>query len=171
MKAPMLKRRLNPFLLAATVLVLSLLAGLSVMYQGQLSNVLSDKKELQQELDQKNQRIASLQQENANLSKDLRIARSDQQQTQKLLDNAEQDIRSLNSTIEELRGDIDEQEDRIATLNTRINELQLNITDLRLTVNDLNGSIAELCEADFDLNGTEEDTYVEACEEHGHGDP
>jgi len=39
MKTPVLKRRLNPFLLATTVLVLSLLAGLSVMYQGQLSDI------------------------------------------------------------------------------------------------------------------------------------
>ncbi len=165
MKAPMLKRRLNPFLLAATVLVLSLLAGLSVMYQGQLSNVLSDKKELQQELDQKNQRIATLQQENANLSSDLQNARADLDRYTRLYRNAQNDISSLNSTIEDLRGDIENQEEQIASLNSRIEDLKLNITTLQLEVNDLEDSLSIICETS-ENNLTE--TSEEECESQGY---
>jgi len=71
MKTPVLKRRLNPFLLATTVLVLSLLAGLSVMYQGQLSDILSDKKSIQQQLDDRNQEVSNLESENSDLTQQI----------------------------------------------------------------------------------------------------
>ncbi|MFB6207943.1 MAG: hypothetical protein ABEJ69_01190, partial [Candidatus Nanohaloarchaea archaeon] len=71
METPLLKRRLNPFLLISTVLVLSLLAGMSVVYQSQLHDLVSSKKDLSQELQQKNQRIAELEARNSNLSSRL----------------------------------------------------------------------------------------------------
>ncbi len=100
MKTPMLKRRLNPFLLISTVLILSLLAGLSVLYQGQLDNVVSQKEDLSEELQEKNERIAELQQETTNLTMEL-------EDTESELDRYVDLYESENERREELQQEVD----------------------------------------------------------------
>lgn len=99
METPLLKRRLNPFLLVSTVLVLSLLAGLSVVYQSQLNDLVSSKKDLKTRLDQKENVIQSLKDERSNLS------------TQ---------VSDLNQSLEKTNSIISSKESRISTLETRL---------------------------------------------------
>lgn len=137
MKTPMLKRRLNPFLLASTVLVLSLLAGLAVTWQGQLSELVSEKKNLSTELEEKNSRIEKLEAEKSNLTeKSSTLAETVSQlkglnsqlnatikekeakiiSLENIIDDKEQDIKDLNETNEELRDNLSAME--VAFLDT-----------------------------------------------------
>lgn len=68
MEAPLLKRRLNPFLLISTVVVLSLLAGLSVLYQSELNDLVTERKNLSATLEDRNQKINELETEVDNLT-------------------------------------------------------------------------------------------------------
>jgi len=137
MKTPVLKRRLNPFLLATTVLVLSLLAGLSVMYQGQLSDILSDKKNLQQQLEDREQEVSNLKAENANLS----------QQVQEK-DNRINDLASESSNLE---SEVSSLESDVSTLETELSQKEKRILELENKTEDfefLNGSMSTICTDD-----------------------
>ena len=125
-KTPLLKRRLNPFLLASTVLVLSLLAGLSVMYQGQLSDLVGDKKSLNEEIEQKTQEIAELENETSRLSTQLETAQSDRGQLQNQLTDREAQIDSLNTQIADKNQEISGLEDERDSLETELAEAESN---------------------------------------------
>ncbi len=149
---PLLKRRLNPFLLASTILILSLLAGLSVLYQGQLSDMLSEKKSLQEELETKNQRISTLQARNSNLSTELRTKSNDLQETLRLYNSEREQRLTLENETDELESEID--------------SLEANISDKMETVNDLNQSLGTICDLEYE-NMTSDLSQGE-CEEWGH---
>lgn len=131
----MLKRHLNPFLLVSVVLILSLLAGLSVLYQGQLNNLVTDKKELSQELNQKNQQITQLKQQKSNLSTKLESTESDLQRYIELYKSEEKQRKSLQDRVEDLEQQVEElrvDQGLVEDLNTTIglicidNETQLS---------------------------------------------
>lgn len=158
MNTPVLKRRLNPFLLATTVLVLSLLAGLSVMYQGQLSDILSDKNSLEQQLEDKNQRLSDLQAENANLSQEL-------QQKNNRISNLASESSNLESEVNSLEDDIETLESQNTELEIEISALENETENLNLTVTRINLSLGEICEDDY-YNMT--DSSQDECDQWGH---
>ncbi|MFB6291934.1 MAG: hypothetical protein ABEI58_00910 [Candidatus Nanohaloarchaea archaeon] len=149
---PMLKRRLNPFLLASTILILSLLAGLSVLYQGQLSDMLSEKKQLKNELEEKKERISTLQARNANLSKELRTTENDRQRVLRLYESEKKKRLALENQTE--------------TLKKRIDSLESNVSDKLELVNELNESIGTICDLEYEnMTST---LSQDQCEEWGH---
>ena len=157
METPVLKRRLNPFLLASTVLVLSLLAGLSVMYQGQLSDILQEKKDLNSTLDEKNARISTLEGRISNLTNETAQLETDLQDYVSRTENLEGTVDSLNEQINNLEDDKEE-------LNLEIEELEKQNKDLDSQVVELNGTLQWICE-DSDNNLTEDSE--ESCESRG----
>lgn len=153
----MLKRRLNPFLVAATVLILALLAGLSVLYQGQLSDVLSEKKDLNEKLDRKNEEISELKQQKSNLTEEL--------------SNREQDIdayvsenQELKNQISSLESDISELESEKSDLEDQISDLDSEIDDLEVDISSINDTLEDIC--DFENNTVRDGD--EKCEDWGH---
>ena len=132
MEAPLLKRRLNPFLLVSTVVVLSLLAGLSVLYQSELNDLVTDRKNLSSTIEEKNSRIASLESQVDNLS----IRSSDLNQSVKNLREGLAEristIEEKNSTIEQLRNDLEEKNRSVESLRAENQELNNTINDMRL---------------------------------------
>lgn len=154
MSTPLLKRRLNPFLLASTVLVLSLLAGLSVMYQGQLSQLVDTRSDLSSELEQKNQRLSKLQEENSELRSSLRNINTRLNQSIRESENLQRKVNNLESENSELE--------------TRIENLSAEVGNLSETVDEVNESLEYVCEVN-DNNLTEESQ--EHCNYWGHEVP
>lgn len=126
MDAPMLKRRLNPFLLVSTVLILSLLAGLSVFYQGSLNDRSNQIGELRQELQSRDERIQQLQQEKSNVSRTLR-QKNDR-------------ITNLESLLASKREEVDQLSQRITTLESQLEEAS-STSNATLHVNNTLGRI------------------------------
>lgn len=108
MKTPMLKRRLNPFLLVSTVLILSLLAGLSVLYQGQLNNLVTDKKDLKQQLNEKDTKISELEQEKKNLTRQIREKDNEIQRLKSLLASKKQEVEKLSQQVTRLQNQLEQ---------------------------------------------------------------
>lgn len=148
MKTPLLKRHLNPFLLVSTVLILSLLAGLSVLYQGQLDTMVSERQQLSQELQDKNQRIAQLKQEKSNLSTSLGDTESD-----------------LERYIDLYKTEKNKRE----TLENDVSELETQIEDLKKfkqLSEDLKQSLGDIC--DLEYENMTSDFSKQECEDWGH---
>lgn len=151
MEAPMLKRRLNPFLLATTILVLSLLAGLSVMYSGVIEDKVEQTRNLNETLEQKNQKLADLKQEKAELNKKLTNRQQD-------VDRYVSIVRDLNSTVEELKTEK-------ANLESEVENLEANLSNTSDTLEDLNTTFGLVCSTEGEnLSETNE----QRCENWGH---
>ena len=126
-----LKRKLNPFLLITTVLVLAILAGSSVFYQTELNDIVESKNQLNTQLENKTQKISSLQKTNENLSKE---------------------VSSKNTRIDRLEQTNIDKENKINNLNNEINELDSTMSNLRQEKNNMNQEISELENELEDLN-------------------
>lgn len=126
----MLKRRLNPFLLASTVLVLSLLAGLAVLWQGQLSELVSDKKNLSTEIEEKNQKISSLQAEKSNLSEETSTLKDAVKQLKGLNSQLNATIKERDAKISSLESIVDDKDEEIEGLEDTNEELRENVSDI-----------------------------------------
>ncbi len=157
MNTPVLKRRLNPFLLATTVLVLSLLAGLSVMYQGQLSDILSDKNNLEEQLEDKKQEVSNLEAENSNLSQEI-------QEKDNRISNLASESSSLESEVSSLESDVETLETELSQKDAEILELENQTDELELQIEYMNLTIEEICE---NGNNTIQDGD-DRCEEWSH---
>lgn len=146
MRRPMLKRQLNPFLLISIVAVLSLLAALSVVYQGQLNDLLTDNQDLSQELEEEQELVSQLESENQNLTQQLRDTRSDLEETQQLYQNEQ--------------GKREDLESRVDNLQTRVS----NLEEFEEQAENLNESLEVTC---LDNNNLTAFAQSE-CEEWGH---
>lgn len=147
METPLLKRRLNPFLLVSTVLILSLLAGLSVLYQGHLNNVETKKKDLKQQLQEKKERIAEIKQQKTNLSTEVRET---EDELQRYID--------LYKTEKKQRKELQEQ---VKSLESQIENIQSSGSALE----DLNNTLAVIC---IDSNNQLTSDSISRCHSHGH---
>ena len=157
MNTPVLKRRLNPFLLATTVLVLSLLAGLSVMYQGQLSDILSDKNSLQQQLEERNQEVSNLQAENSNLSQQI-------QEKDNRISNLASESSNLESEVESLESDVSTLETELSEREEEILQLEDRNTNLTVDLAAMNETLRDICSSENNTINDGDDN----CEEWGH---
>jgi len=158
METPLLKRRLNPILRISTVLTLALIAGMSVVYQDQLNNLVSDNKDLQQQLEDRKQTIEGLESENEDLEDRASTLNSTSNQLQELIDEKNQTIEEQDSTITSLRDDNQDLENQVEGLNSTVVDLEANISEIE---NDLE----DICEND-DNNLT--DGSDETCEDYGY---
>lgn len=138
METPLLKRRLNPFLLVSTVLVLSLLAGMSVLYQSQLNDLVSSNKNLEGTLEEKNSRISTLEAQVANMSSTLEDLNQSLQQSNRILREERNESEQRQSTIETL-------ENIVSSQNNTIQSLQGNLTNLTQHADAVNQSLEFVC--------------------------
>lgn len=130
MKAPLLKRRLNPFLLASIVLILSLLAGLSVLYQGKLSDLVSDNRNLTEELQDRKDRINSLEADKSNLSSKLETTEEDLDRYITLYNQEKDKRETLNQKVSTLEDERDGLEDKIDSLEATVTEINTTLGDI-----------------------------------------
>jgi len=158
MSKTLLKRRLNPFLIASTILVLSLLAGLSVMWQGQLQNVNEEKGALEGTIEEKNQRIAELENRTSDLQNETSTLRGELDRYTGLYEEADSERESLENEISDLESDIEDKENEISGLESDIDNLEDTITSI-------NASLYEIC---TDTNTTLSEDSEDECKEWGH---
>lgn len=156
METPLLKRRLNPFLLISTVVVLSLLAGLSVLYQSELNDLVTDRKNLSSTLEEKNSQIADLESQVNNLSS----RSSDLNQS---VENLRTSLTQKINTLEQKNSTIDRLRESVAGNNDTIEALRQENQELNSTVNDMRLDFGILCEGDSNLT----DSGQETCEDYG----
>lgn len=156
MDAPLLKRRLNPFLLISTVVVLSLLAGLSVLYQSELNELVTDRKNLSSTLEEKNSRIDSLEGQIENLS-----GRSTE--LNESVENLRTDLADRITSLEQKNATIENLRETVAENNETIESLRQSNEMLNSTVNSMRLDFGTLCENDANnLTQSSEDK----CEEY-----
>lgn len=138
METPLLKRRLNPFLLISTVLVLSLLAGMSVLYQSQLNDLVSSNKDLKGTLEEKNSRIATLEGRVSNLTTRVETLNQSLQKSNMILAEEQNENQQQQSLIESLRT-------RLNNTNSTLQALQANYTNLSQHADEINQSLQFIC--------------------------
>lgn len=161
MKEHLLKRKLNPFLLITTVLVLSILAGLSVMYQSELSNLVSTRNTLQNELNQQTEKAKSLQNMNENLNSTIRTL-------EESISEKNQEINQKDQTISDLQENLEQTETRLERIESQYSAINGTVDELNSTIDTLNYSLGVICS-----NNTLVDEYGDAevqCSARGHID-
>lgn len=146
MKSPMLKRRLNPFLLATIILVLSILAALSVLWQGNLTQLQTEKNNLSATLNESQQLVSDLEEENKNLSERI--------------NSLENDLETYTEESELLRS-------RIDSLNSTVDSIQEENRELEQENQELSGVNDTLGFVCNDVNNTIENGQA-ICDRHGH---
>jgi len=129
----LLKRRLNPFLLLTTVIGLSLLAGLSIIYQTQFDEVTSEKQSLEEklveaeaELENKRQNTTSLETRNNELQTEV-------SELEEQLNNQDESAEGLESEVERLESENSELQDERNEYRSDFNTVR---SDLRTICDD-----------------------------------
>ncbi|MDY6761658.1 MAG: hypothetical protein SVY41_01290 [Candidatus Nanohaloarchaea archaeon] len=157
-----LRRRLNPFLLVSTVVVLAILAGLSVTYQDVLSEKVSTNQQLRETVQEKKARIATLENRTANLSsaltaarQDLRVTVNETQRQEQVITDLESTVASLNDTVQSLQATVASQEASIADLKDTVAEQEDEIAALE-------DNLTVICEDVPEANMT--DAAADACD-------
>lgn len=158
METPLLKRRLNPILLISTVLTLALIAGMSVVYQDQLNNIVSDNKDLEQQLEERKHTIEGLESENEDLKDRASTLNSTSNQLQDLIDEKNQTIEEQESTITSLGSEKEDLQNQVDSMNQTIRDLEGNLSEVK---NDLE----DICEDD-DNNLTDSSDGI--CDDRGY---
>lgn len=151
MAQPILKRRLNPFLLISTVAALSLLAGVSVLYQDQINTRTNKIQELNQTAQNLNSSFLEKKAELENRSIKLREYENEisQLKTQK---------QALNTTIQQKNQEIGDLEDQLE-------ESQQN-TQAEQKLEEMNASLQTVCF--LGETWSSRDVAVNNCQEWGH---
>lgn len=134
----LLKRRLNPFLLLTTVIGLSLLVGLSIIYQTQFDEVTSERQNLQEELNQVRENLNNTQQR-------LNATRGNEEQLQEQISELESQLQNRSQSTESLEQRITELENQTQTLKESRNEYR---EDLSLA----KSNILQICRQEENLN-------------------
>ncbi len=126
----LLKRRLNPFLLVTTVIVLALLAGLSIIYQTQFDDIVSDKQSMQEELYQERAAAGELEnktdaqnQEISNLENRTEELEEEAEEAQMSSEERDDTVESLQGQIENLEGELGEVRDERDTLDLQMTNI------------------------------------------------
>lgn len=149
MAQPLLKRRLNPFLLISTVAALSLLAGVSVLYQDQIS--------------QKTNQVENINQTKAELQTEINEMEAQLQNRSIRMTELEKQINSLEAEKNSLNNTIGEKDQKIQELESQVQEAQDN-SELEDTIDDINSSLSFVCAV---YSGGDPSVEGE-CQDHNH---
>jgi len=151
MAQPILKRRLNPLLLISTVAALSLLAGVSVLYQDQISQSGEELNQIQNEKTELNNTVRRLEAEKQNQSVEIN----------RLQDRVE----TLNTEKDSLNDTIQQKNQEISNLESRLQEVREEAKNSD-QVDSINQSLATVCA--LGETWKLEDRAREDCQEWGH---
>lgn len=142
MAVPVLKRKLNPFLLTSLMLVLCILVAVSVVYQAELSDISGENQQLKNSLEEE-QRL------NSQLSEQLdRINNS--------LQNTESELSGLESNYTKLQDDFSE-------LEAENQVLEEELSTAENSIESLNNSLETICTGSSNLTASAENQ----CTKHG----
>ena len=159
MRDRLLKRKLNPFLLVTTVMVLAILAGLTVMYQQELGDLVGTKDNLTTELQDTE---AELEQARENIS-ELRNTRESLNSEISNLSTTLENVReSKNSEISNLEGTLEDVRDERDNWRQQYEQSSNESDELRNERDELLFSLELVC---GDLN--ESKNSYDRCERHG----
>lgn len=159
MRDKLLKRKLNPFLLITTVMVLAILAGLSVMYQQELGELVGTKDNLSTELKDTE---AELEQARKNITR-LRDTRGSLNSEIENLTTTLENVReSKNSEISGLEGDLEEARSERDNWKQKFEDKNETAATLEKENSDLSNALTFVC---GDLN--ESESSYDYCEQHG----
>ncbi len=126
----LLKRRLNPFLLLTTVVGLSLLVGLSIVYQTQFEEIAGERSDKETEIQELNNKIDSLNQNNTILTE-----RNEELENRTIeLEDEIESIESEESGLEEQVGNLQNQTDQ---LREERNEYRDDFESIQLDIRQL----------------------------------
>ncbi|MEF8880443.1 MAG: hypothetical protein V5A72_01260 [Candidatus Nanohaloarchaea archaeon] len=161
MAQALLKRRLNPLLLISVVAALSLLAGVSVIYQDQLNDKITE--------------IDNLEEEKLNLNKSLNqtewklsLKESELQDTTLELGSVKDNLSDVKEERENLSDRLGDRKVEIDNLEEEVRELESNLSDfegVKAEVDALNASLGEICGELDPENATDAE---DECEEWGY---
>ncbi len=115
MSTRLLKRKLNPFLTVSLVIVISLLAGVSVVYQANLSEITDQRISLEEDLEEKNNSLTDLESNYETLTLNY------EEKTNKT-NELEDDVNSLENQVSDLQIDVSELD---AANNTKFEEIEV----------------------------------------------
>ena len=149
MAQPLLKRRLNPFLLISTVAALSLLAGVSVLYQDQISQKTSQVEDI-------NQTRVELQ-----ATIDEQEVRIENQSRQ--MNALENNIQQLQDERQEINSTLTEKEETIQDLQRQLRDANQN-EELETRIDNMNESIGFFC---YNMD-TQSDEFLDECSQWGY---
>lgn len=148
MAQPILKRRLNPLLLISTVAALSLLAGVSVLYQDQIS--------------QRGDRLNQVESEKNELNNTIDRLEAEKQNQTVEINRLEDRIDTLNTEKDSLNDTIQQRNQEISNLESQLDEAQRNSASEE-RVESLNTSLGVMCSQISPSN-----VGVNQCDDHGH---
>ncbi|MFB6159268.1 MAG: hypothetical protein ABEJ95_06465 [Candidatus Nanohalobium sp.] len=155
MSTPILKRRLNPLLLISTVAALSLLAGVSVVYQDKLSEAHDIKREINQSLQEKSREVERLEAVVSNRTARLSSLKDNVSRLKKVVEDK-------SSELERVRDMLGERNSTVKDLRNRLEEERAE-PNMSKTVERLNTSLAVVC-----TRLSPSDDESEWCTRHGH---
>ncbi|WP_414837525.1 hypothetical protein ACK3SF_04610 [Candidatus Nanosalina sp. VS9-1] len=157
MRDKLLKRKLNPFLLVTTVMVLAILAGLSVMYQQELGELVGTKdnlstqlKDTEAELEQAQQNITRLRDTRDRLNSEISNLSTT---LENVRESKNSEISGLEDDLQQARNERDSWRERFEETNSSLEQVKTErdelLFSLELVCSDLNESASsfEECEA------------------------
>jgi septal ring factor EnvC (AmiA/AmiB activator) len=157
MAQPILKRRLNPFLLISTVAALSLLAGVAVISQDRIAAVQEEKNNWQEKFNERNNTIQRLSLENENKSRQITALEQNISETTQELNTARSELQNKTERIENLEAQLDQQSQQSSFDQSA-----------RETIRELNSSIQIICEWGDPESGVEGQTAASECQNYGY---
>lgn len=157
MAQPILKRRLNPFLLISTVAALSLLAGVAVLAQDQVNNIQNQKVNIQTAFEEVNQTVERLRLENENKSRKIKALEQNISSTSQELNTAKSELQNKTERIENLEAQLDQQSQQSSFDQSA-----------RETISELNTSVQVLCQWGEPADEDNRLSMRSACNKWGH---
>lgn len=156
MEQDLLKRKLNPFLLITTVLVLAILAGSSVIYQQELGelvgttdNLSTQLQNTKAELEQARENVSDLREIRSNLENDVAELETE---LADLEESTSEEIEGLESDLEDARTERDDAQEQVSTLEDEVDQWQEDynavLLSLELVCGDLNESKTSFSECE-----------------------
>lgn len=148
MGQPILKRRLNPFLLISTIAALALLTGVAVVAQDRIKENVDSAEEINQSNKELNNTIMDLRSEIEDKNTKIDSLKN-------RLENFQTRIKSMNTTVKQKNQEIQSLEEKLAEAE--------NKSEIEAEIDKLNTSLGIMCSqiqpSEVDLN---------RCDDHGH---
>ena len=157
MAQPILKRRLNPFLLISTVAALSLLAGVAVISQDRIAAVQEEKNTWQERFNERNNTIQRLSLENENKSRQINALEQNISNTAQELNNVRSELQNKTERIENLEQQLDQQSQQ-SSFDASAQE----------TIRQLNSSIGVICQWSDPESGVNGQYAASECQNYGY---
>jgi chromosome segregation ATPase len=138
MAVPVLKRKLNPFLLTSLMLVLCILVAVSVVYQAELSDISGENQQLQTSLEDE-------QQLNSRLTEQMDRINNSLQSTESELSSLETNYTEIQNEFSDLESEKQILEEELSTAENSIESLNNSLETICTGTSNLTASAENQC--------------------------